>query len=80
MCSIIIFSFSFTKFHTSVLDYSRKKSRGIDNMEFPGLLKKEQVDFLGAIKTNEEFPGLIMKKSCGIPRVLDFRPYNFCVV
>ena len=49
-------------------------------MEFPGLLKKEQVDFLGAIKTNEEFPGLIMKKSCGIPRVLDFRPYNFCVV
>ena len=41
-------------------------------MEFPGLLKKEQVDFLGTIKTNEEFPGLIMKKSCGIPRVLDF--------
>ena len=40
MCSIIIISFK--KFDTStyVLDYSRKKNRGIEDTEFSGLLKK----------------------------------------
>ena len=38
MYSIIIISCG--KVHTSVLDYSRKKTQGIEDMEFPGLLKK----------------------------------------
>ena len=35
---------SFKKVHTSVLDYFRKTNKqGVEDMEFPGLLKKQQV-------------------------------------
>ena len=29
------------------LGYSRKKNKGVEDMEFPGVLKKWQVDFPG---------------------------------
>ena len=46
MCPII--NISFRKVNTSLLDYSRKKTGEVEDMEFPRVLKKEQVDFPGA--------------------------------
>ena len=39
-------------------------------MDFPGVLKKQQVEFPGVNFKNVEFPALIKKKSCGIPGLL----------
>ena len=47
-------------------------------MEFPELLQKWI--FWVLIKSNMEFPEVIKKKSCEIPRGLDFRPEKFCGV
>ena len=50
------------------MGYSRKNPNSrVENMEFPGELKKKQV----------EFPGMIKKKSCGISGGLGFRSLNF---
>ena len=35
-------------------------------MDFPGVLKKQQVEFPGVDLKNVEFPEVIEKKSCGI--------------
>ena len=44
MCSII---FSFKKVRTSVFDNFKKNKQGVEDMQFPGLLKKQEVDFPG---------------------------------
>ena len=43
---------------------------GVEDMDFPGVLKKQQVEFPGVKFKNVEFPALIKKKSCGIPGLL----------
>ena len=43
---------------------------GVEDMDFPGVLKKQQVEFPGVNFKNVEFPALIKKKSCGIPGLL----------
>ena len=57
------------------LGYSRKKpNKGVENVEFPGVLKKYHVDFPGVNNKKMEFPGVIEKKSCGFSRDRSFRP------
>ena len=59
------------------MGYSRKKkTRGVEDMEFPGVLKKHNSkwNFQGLIENNVKFLGVaIKKKSCGISRGLSFK-------
>ena len=48
----------------------------VEDIEFPGVLKKEHVEIPGANKI-VEFPGVFKKKSCGIAMGLGFWPLNF---
>ena len=58
------------------MGYSRKTTQGgggatgVEDMDFPGVLKKQKVEFPGVNFKNVEFPALIKKKSCGIPGLL----------
>ena len=53
-------------------DIPEKSNRGEGawDMDFPGGLKKQQVEFPGVSFKNVKFPGVIKKKSCGIPGLL----------
>ena len=79
MCSIIIISFIFKKLHTSVLDYSRKKT-GLRIWNFQGYERNNNWVYIVLIKSNEEVPGVIMKKSFRISSDLGFRPQDLCGV
>ena len=46
-------------------------------MEFSRVSKKQHMEFLGLIKNEVEFPGVIKKKSCGISRGLGFFSSEF---
>ena len=62
--------------NTEEMGYSRKKNKGVEDMEFPGVLKKynSKWNFQGLIKNNVKFLRVaIKKKSCGISRGLGFR-------
>ena len=50
---------------------------GRGDMEFPGVLKKEHVEIPGQLKKEVEFPGVFIKKLCGISKGLGFWPWNF---
>ena len=41
------------------------KQGGVEDMEFPGVLKKEHVDIPGVNKKEVESPGVFKKNSCG---------------
>ena len=59
MCSIIIISFR--KVHTSAFNYSRKKQRGrLRIWNFQGYWRNRKWIFLGLIKNNVEFPGVLV--------------------
>ena len=66
-----------------LLGFSRKKPNwGIENMEFPGLLKKAHREesmqkFQGSIKKEVKCPGMIKKKSSEIYMGLGFWLWNF---
>ena len=53
---------------------------GDEDMEFPGVLKKEHVKIPGVNLKRLEFPGVIKKKSCRISMGLGFWRWNFQVV
>ena len=58
--------------------YSRKNSnRAVEDIEFPKILKKKNVEFPGVNKKEVEFPGVIKKKSCEISKDLGFWPWKF---
>ena len=46
---------------------------GVEDMDFPGVLKKQQVEFPGVKFKNVEFPALIKKKIMWNSRVISFR-------
>ena len=60
------------------MSYSRKNTnRGIEDMEFSGILKKEHVEIPGGqLKKKWDFPGY-SRKSHGILMGLGFWPWNF---
>ena len=49
-----------------------KGRAGRGDMEFPGVLKKEHVEIPGQLKKEVEFPGVFIKKLCGISKGLGF--------
>ena len=56
------------------ISYSRKnQTGGVEDMEFPGVLKT----FLGSIKKEVKFPGVLKKNSSGISMGLGFWSWNF---
>ena len=49
---------------------------GVEDMEFPGVLKKKAsgISGRGLIKNDLELRGMIKEESCGISKGLGFRP------
>ena len=76
-CSIIdaeIFLVAHTHGMMSETELLQKRNtQEVGDMEFLQLLKNKW-NFHGLIKNDMEFPGMINEKSCGISRVLGFRP------
>ena len=69
MCSVIIMSFR--KVHGYVLDYSRDKTNwGLNLWSFQGYWRNSKWIFLGLIKSNFGFPGVIKKNNVEYPEVV----------
>ena len=81
VCSAVltVYKFLFVKLLLPQELFQKKKQwvEGVEDMEFPGGLQKQNLETPGVNKKELEFPGMIKKKQCGISMGLGFWPWKF---